>query len=132
MNMSYRTHLSRARGLGPAKEGTAHWWAQRITAVALVPLVIWFVVGVLGLIGADHAAARAWIAAPVTLGNMGEDDWRWHMYDTVKGADWLGDQDAIEYMVPRGDPGDHRARALRRAVQPHRRKARSISARSAA
>jgi succinate dehydrogenase / fumarate reductase, flavoprotein subunit len=32
------------------------------------------------------------------LGNMGEDDWRWHMYDTVKGADWLGDQDAIEYM----------------------------------
>ncbi len=34
----------------------------------------------------------------VALGNMGEDDWRWHMYDTVKGADWLGDQDAIEYM----------------------------------
>lgn len=33
-----------------------------------------------------------------SLGNMGEDDWRWHMYDTVKGADWLGDQDAIEYM----------------------------------
>lgn len=32
------------------------------------------------------------------LGNMGEDDWRWHMYDTIKGADWLGDQDAIEYM----------------------------------
>src|ERR1044071_8985455 len=34
-----------------------------------------------------------------SLGNMGEDDWRWHMYDTVKGSDWLGDQDAIEYMV---------------------------------
>jgi succinate dehydrogenase (ubiquinone) flavoprotein subunit len=32
------------------------------------------------------------------LGNMGEDDWRWHMYDTVKGSDWLGDQDAIHYM----------------------------------
>jgi succinate dehydrogenase / fumarate reductase, flavoprotein subunit len=32
------------------------------------------------------------------LGNMGEDDWRWHMYDTIKGSDWLGDQDAIEYM----------------------------------
>jgi succinate dehydrogenase / fumarate reductase flavoprotein subunit len=31
---------------------------------------------------------------------MGKDDWRWHMYDTVKGADWLGDQDAIEYLVP--------------------------------
>ena len=42
-------------------------------------------------------AAQGGIAA--ALGNMGEDDWRWHMYDTVKGADWLGDQDAIEYMV---------------------------------
>src|SRR6476646_432963 len=41
-------------------------------------------------------AAQGGIAA--ALGNMGEDDWRWHMYDTVKGADWLGDQDAIEYM----------------------------------
>src|SRR5919206_634102 len=42
-------------------------------------------------------AAQGGISA--ALGNMGEDDWRWHMYDTVKGADWLGDQDAIEYMV---------------------------------
>jgi succinate dehydrogenase / fumarate reductase, flavoprotein subunit len=42
-------------------------------------------------------AAQGGISA--SLGNMGHDDWRWHMYDTVKGADWLGDQDAIEYMV---------------------------------
>ena len=42
-------------------------------------------------------AAQGGISA--SLGNMGEDDWRWHMYDTVKGSDWLGDQDAIEYMV---------------------------------
>jgi len=42
-------------------------------------------------------AAQGGISA--ALGNMSEDDWRWHMYDTVKGADWLGDQDAIEYMV---------------------------------
>jgi succinate dehydrogenase / fumarate reductase flavoprotein subunit len=42
-------------------------------------------------------AAQGGISA--SLGNMGQDDWRWHMYDTVKGADWLGDQDAIEYMV---------------------------------
>jgi len=42
-------------------------------------------------------AAQGGISA--SLGNMGEDDWRWHAYDTVKGADWLGDQDAIEYMV---------------------------------
>ncbi len=41
-------------------------------------------------------AAQGGIAA--AMGNMGEDDWRWHMYDTVKGSDWLGDQDAIEYM----------------------------------
>jgi succinate dehydrogenase / fumarate reductase, flavoprotein subunit len=42
-------------------------------------------------------AAQGGISA--SLGNMGEDDWRWHMYDTVKGSDWLGDQDAIEYLV---------------------------------
>uniref|UniRef100_A0A2C9K730 Succinate dehydrogenase [ubiquinone] flavoprotein subunit, mitochondrial n=1 Tax=Biomphalaria glabrata TaxID=6526 RepID=A0A2C9K730_BIOGL len=41
-------------------------------------------------------AAQGGISA--ALGNMGEDDWKWHMYDTVKGSDWLGDQDAIEYM----------------------------------
>src|SRR3984885_13733936 len=39
-----------------------------------------------------------------SLGNMGADDWRWHMYDTVKGSDWLGDQDAIEYMVREAIP----------------------------
>jgi succinate dehydrogenase / fumarate reductase flavoprotein subunit len=38
------------------------------------------------------------------LGNMGEDDWRWHMYDTIKGSDWLGDQDAIEYMCKEAIP----------------------------
>jgi succinate dehydrogenase / fumarate reductase flavoprotein subunit len=41
-------------------------------------------------------AAQGGISA--SLGNMGPDDWRWHMYDTVKGSDWLGDQDAIEYL----------------------------------
>src|SRR6201987_3446820 len=41
-------------------------------------------------------AAQGGVAA--SLGNMGEDNWRWHMYDTVKGSDWLGDQDAIELM----------------------------------
>ncbi|MBL4618511.1 MAG: FAD-binding protein, partial [Marinicaulis sp.] len=41
-------------------------------------------------------AAQGGISA--SLGNMSEDDWRWHMYDTVKGSDWLGDQDAIEYL----------------------------------
>ncbi|SVB86569.1 uncharacterized protein METZ01_LOCUS239423, partial [marine metagenome] len=41
-------------------------------------------------------AAQGGISA--ALGNMGEDDWRWHMFDTVKGSDWLGDQNAIEFM----------------------------------
>jgi len=47
-------------------------------------------------------AAQGGISA--SLGNMGEDDWRWHMYDTVKGSDWLGDQDAIEYMCREAVP----------------------------
>ncbi len=47
-------------------------------------------------------AAQGGVSA--ALGNMGEDDWRWHMYDTVKGSDWLGDQDAIEYMCREAGP----------------------------
>ena len=47
-------------------------------------------------------AAQGGVSA--ALGNMGEDDWRWHMYDTVKGSDWLGDQDAIEYMCANAIP----------------------------
>src|SRR6202020_1879573 len=47
-------------------------------------------------------AAQGGVAA--SLGNMGPDDWRWHMYDTVKGSDWLGDQDAIEYMCREAIP----------------------------
>ena len=45
----------------------------------------------------SHTVA-AQVGISAALGNMGEDDWRWHMYDTVKGSDWLGDQDAIELM----------------------------------
>ena len=50
-------------------------------------------------------AAQGGIGA--ALGNMGPDDWRWHMYDTVKGSDWLGDQDAIEYMCRQAIPAVH-------------------------
>jgi len=63
--MSLRTPLGRARGLGTAKTGTHHWWAQRVTAVALLPLSIWFIVAMLGILGADYAAIRAWLAAPL-------------------------------------------------------------------
>ena len=62
--MSFRTPMGRVRGLGAAKEGVAQWWAQRVTAVALVPLVIWFVVSVIEFTGAGHAAAIAWLGSP--------------------------------------------------------------------
>jgi succinate dehydrogenase / fumarate reductase membrane anchor subunit len=56
-----RSTLGRARGLGSAKEGVGHWWAQRVSAIALVPLAIWFVVAIISLIGADLAVFEAWI-----------------------------------------------------------------------
>jgi succinate dehydrogenase / fumarate reductase membrane anchor subunit len=62
--MALRSTLGRVRGLGSAKEGVAHWWAQRLTALALVPLTLWFVVGVVGLAGAERDALVAWVAAP--------------------------------------------------------------------
>lgn len=62
---SLRSPLGRVRGLGSAKDGTHHWWAQRVTAVALVPLVLWFVASAIGLAGAPHAAAARWIAQPL-------------------------------------------------------------------
>lgn len=65
--MSLRSPLGRARGLGSAKQGVAHWWAQRLTAVALVPLAIWFVVSIAALAGAEHGAVVAWLRAPVTV-----------------------------------------------------------------
>ncbi len=63
--MSLRTPVARARGLGSAKEGLHHWWVQRISAVALIPLTIWFVASIVGLVGADHGAVSAWLANPV-------------------------------------------------------------------
>ena len=67
MNSDLRTPLSRARGLGSAKEGVHHWWAQRITAVALIPLVAWFAISLIMLSGADYAVVRAWIGSPVVM-----------------------------------------------------------------
>ena len=58
--MSMQSPLNRARGFGSTKEGAAHWWAQRVTSVALVPLTLWFVFSVISLAGADFAAFKAW------------------------------------------------------------------------
>src|ERR1700730_18465063 len=193
MTSRMRSPLGRAIGLGSAKEGVEQWWMQRITAVALVPLTLWFVIAVIGLVGADLETVQNWVGRPLpaillvllliarlyhmslalagvlegflhtlpppykitdhiydvgvvgaggaglratlgttieglktaciskvfptrshtvsaqggiaaALGNMSNDDWRWHMYDTVKGSDWLGDQDAIEYMCRQAIP----------------------------
>jgi succinate dehydrogenase / fumarate reductase membrane anchor subunit len=60
-----RSPLGRVMGLGSAKEGVAHWWAQRLTAVALIPLVLWFVIALIGLTGARRAAVVAWLHAPL-------------------------------------------------------------------
>lgn len=66
--MDMRTPLAQARGLGPAKSGgTSHWWAQRLTSLALIPLMLWFVFAAIGLIGADHAAFVAWVSEPGTV-----------------------------------------------------------------
>ena len=60
-----RSPLGRAIGLGSAKEGVEHWWLQRITEVALVPLSLWFVIAIIRLIGADVDRVRDWVGNPL-------------------------------------------------------------------
>ena len=63
--MSLRDPLAIARGLGSAKDGTGHWWVQRLTAVALLLLTPWFILTVLALIGADQYSVRMTVAKPL-------------------------------------------------------------------
>lgn len=63
--MSLRSPLGRVLGLGAAKSGVAHWWLQRLTAVALALLGVWFVVALGRLDAFDYAAVRTWLADPV-------------------------------------------------------------------
>lgn len=63
--MALKTPLAKARGLGAAKEGVHHWWMQRLTGAALVPLTLWFVFNVVTMTGSGYAAVAAWAAAPV-------------------------------------------------------------------
>jgi succinate dehydrogenase / fumarate reductase, membrane anchor subunit len=62
--MSLRSPLSRAKGLGSAKTGVHHFWMQRVSAIALVPLTFWFVFSIANLAGADYASVQNWVSAP--------------------------------------------------------------------
>ncbi len=68
--MSLETPLSRARGLGSAKTGYQHWWHQRITAVALVPLTFWFVYSIAAVTLSDYQNVVAWMRSPIHAGAL--------------------------------------------------------------
>mgnify|MGYP006412310841 FL=1 len=65
--MSLRSDLGRVRGLGSANEGTSHWWAQRVTAIALIPLSLWFIYSAVTLVGIDRAGFKVWLNAPGSI-----------------------------------------------------------------
>ena len=62
--MDLRTPIARARGLGSVRDGTRHWWMQRITAIALIPLTVWLVASLVAVGAADHAQTVHWIRSP--------------------------------------------------------------------
>ena len=66
--MKFRSPLSKATGLGSAKHGFSHWWWQRVTAIALIPMGLWFVISVLSLAGGTYADAYAWLSSPFNAG----------------------------------------------------------------
>ena len=64
--MSVRSPLSRVLGMGSAKDGTAHWWAQRVTAVALIPLTLWLAFSLLALPDLSYDTVRTWLSVPIS------------------------------------------------------------------
>ena len=60
-----RTDLGRVRGLGTAKEGVHHWWMQRLTAIALIPLTLWFIISIATLNNASHTETVNWLSIPL-------------------------------------------------------------------
>ncbi len=62
-----RSLLGRARGLGAARSGVRTWWAERLTSIALVPLTLWFIASVLGLLGEPREEVVRWIGQPIPL-----------------------------------------------------------------
>lgn len=67
---SFGSPLARALGLGSAKSGFQHWWAERVSAVALVPLCLWFVVSIIAHAGSDYLVFIAWIRTPFATSCM--------------------------------------------------------------
>lgn len=67
---SFSSPLARAIGLGSAKKGAQHWWTERVTAVALVPLTVWFVASIIAHAGNDYAAFIAWLGTPLATSCM--------------------------------------------------------------
>lgn len=68
--MQLRTPLAITKGLGSAKDGVGHWSMQRLTAVANLVLIVWFLISAIGLAGADYEAASTWLASPVAASLM--------------------------------------------------------------
>ena len=68
--MQQRSPIASVRGLGAAREGVGHWKLQRLTALANVPLVLWFVFSAMALSGSDYEAVRAWLSSPITASLM--------------------------------------------------------------
>jgi succinate dehydrogenase / fumarate reductase, membrane anchor subunit len=64
--MSLRSPLGRVLGLGSAKDGTGHWWAQRVSAIALIPLTLWFLFSLLTLPGLDYLTVKTWLSFPMS------------------------------------------------------------------
>ena len=64
--MSLQRPLGRVLGLGSAKDGAGHWWAQRVSAVALIPLTLWFMFSLLALPALDYATVRVWLSFPLS------------------------------------------------------------------
>lgn len=62
-----RSPLGKARGLGSARDGVGHWSRQRITAIALVPLTVWFAGSLILHLGSDHATVIAWLSTPIVM-----------------------------------------------------------------
>jgi succinate dehydrogenase / fumarate reductase membrane anchor subunit len=91
--MSLRTPLGKVLGRGSAGDGTSHWWVQRVTAIALIPLTLWFVISILGKPLQDYPAMLAWLAQPwVAVFTM-------LLSITLAWHSWLGVQVVIEDYV---------------------------------